>query len=70
MITEAYNQYGIGTVCKVRANTVPENYLLGEIVKYDGSSGMYVRVLQDYRSPSALEDRTIQVDAKNISIEI
>ena len=70
MNTEAHNQYGIGTVCKVRANTVPENYLLGEIVRNDGSSGIYVRVLQDYHSPSVLEDRTIQVDAKNISLEI
>ena len=64
------NKYSVGTVCKVRANAVSEKYLLGEVVKYDGISGVYVRVLQDHRSPSALEDRIILVDPKNITTEL
>lgn len=65
-----HNKYSVGAVCKVRANTVSEKYLLGEVVKHDGISGIYVRVLQDHRSPSALEGRIIIVDSKNITTEL
>lgn len=70
MKVKEHNKYSVGTVCKVRANTVSEKYLLGEVVKHDGISGVYIRVLQDHRSPSALEDRIILVDPKNITTEL
>lgn len=70
MKVKEHNKYSVGTVCKVRANTVSEKYLLGEVVKHDGMLGVYVRVLQDHRSPSALEGRLIVVDPKNITTEL
>lgn len=70
MKVKEHNKYSVGTVCKVRANTVSEKYLLGEVVKHDGMLGVYARVLQDHRSPSALEGRLIVVDPKNITTEL